>query len=239
MHFSLRSNESSLTCLAQTPGLVVAVSCVPAWSSHCHLVSGMWPLLTQIKPHWSLGTRWVSAPPLPGLHAMSLINFSGKGSILCQEPAFFIITCFDNGTRLFLPSSLLLVKAFYDCALLCFGLALEGTAPNFAGDVIPLLPRSSWSAAELLVAQVSSWKLSLSGRTHTKPRGSLSLTLFSVSPGYGGARISTHCPDMGFGPSCLPPKLNISWIPSSNLAAVWIYEPFTELPRLLLNVRAF
>lgn len=74
---------------------------------------------------------------------MSLIKFSGKGSVLCQESAFFIIACFDTGSRFSPPSSLLLVKAFCDCVLLCFGLALEDTAPNFAGDVIPLLPRSS------------------------------------------------------------------------------------------------
>lgn len=123
--------------------------------------------------------------------------------------------------------------------LLCFGLALEKPAPKFAGDVISLLSRSSWSATELPKFQISSWKLWFSARSHTRLCCSLQSDSFKPAPGYGGARISTNCTEMGFEPSCLIPKLNNSWIPSSNLAAVWIYEPCSELPRLLLTCKSF
>ena len=78
--------------------MVTAATGVPDWTSHCHFISRMWLLFTSMTPHWSLGVGWVSVLPLLGLHAMSLIAFSGKSSVLhVKSLCSLIITCFSSG----------------------------------------------------------------------------------------------------------------------------------------------
>lgn len=107
--------------------MVTAATGVPDWTSHCHFISRMWLLFTSMTPHWSLGVGWVSVLPLLGLHAMSLIAFSGKSSVLhVKSLCSLIITCFSSGQwdRVLSPVSPPSQSHFwlrlYDCIALWF-----------------------------------------------------------------------------------------------------------------------